>query len=241
MPLQLSSMPEGLQAILDDLVTEAVRSLGEHEVLGKSDLDALLGARGAGSVACDDIACAAEIGGALGVQLLVAGRVAKLGDSIVIVLKLIDAQNRRVVNSAKLKAANIQDEYDRAVGEAVQILFGRRPADTGPMTSAANDPMRARISERDWARYQYQVSLTGRDITLSNWVVEQNGESTALLAGEIIAGTIFALSVPLVVGSHQSHPDDRKPAVVLAISTVALGTLLGIDFLNIGGVDVVER
>ncbi|MBI5508100.1 MAG: hypothetical protein HY903_05045 [Deltaproteobacteria bacterium] len=242
MPLQLSSLPDGLHAVFGELVTEAIRGLGEHQVLGKSDLDALLGAQNAAtSAGCDDVACAAEIGGALGAEFLVAGRIAKLGNNLVIVLKLINAQERRVLNSVKHKASDSPDGYDRALGEAVQTLFGRRAPDGAQPASVPDDPLRARIKHRDWARYQYYVSTTGRDVTLSDWVRAKNHESTVLLVGELVAGTIFALAVPLFILERQNHPDDKKPSVVLAISTVALGTLLGIDFVNVGGVEVADE
>ena len=44
------------------------------------------------AVGCDDVSCAAEIGGALGINYMVAGTAGKLGSRIVFSLKLIDTK-----------------------------------------------------------------------------------------------------------------------------------------------------
>ncbi len=239
MPLQVSALPEGTGAILDELLAAALRSLDQHQVLGKSDVEVMLGGGGIDNpLACDEVACAAEIGGAMGAAFLVAGRVAKLGDNIIIVLKLIDAQKRRVTNSIKYKSADQESTYDAALSEAVQRLFGVSKPSPPRLDKAAGDPLRLRISDADWHRYQYRTEVRGDPLTLSDWIAEKNHESTLLFLGELATGVVWALAVPLVILGHKKHPDDVKPAILLASSTVALGGLITIDLLNIGAVDV---
>ncbi len=125
MPLQASGLPASSVTILDELVADFVRRLGEHQVIGKSDIDAMLGLENMkDQLGCDDVSCAAEIGGALGAERLLAGRVAKLGSNIIIVLKLIDASKQQVLNSVQHKATDDENRYDEAVRDAVQKLFG---------------------------------------------------------------------------------------------------------------------
>ncbi len=117
LPLQVTKLPADSHAVLNELLAHSIRSIERYDVLAKADIDAMLG-KVAQEENCDDVACAVEIGGALGAQFLVAGRVAKLGDNIIIVLKLIDTEAHKVVNSIKHKAPNDPARYDEAVEEA---------------------------------------------------------------------------------------------------------------------------
>jgi TolB-like protein len=125
MPLQSSGLAPTSVATLDELLADFVRRLGMHQVIGKSDIDAMLGLENMkDQLGCDNVSCAAEIGGALGAQMLLAGRVAKLGDNLIIVVKLIDAAKQQVSNSVQHKASNDENRYDEAVNDAVRKLFG---------------------------------------------------------------------------------------------------------------------
>src|SRR5512142_3238640 len=135
MPLQASGLSEPAVKMLDELLVDSVRRLGKHQVIGKTDIDTMLGLENMkDQLGCDDVACAAQIGGALGADLLLAGRVAKLGESIIIVLKLIDAKKQEVLSSTKHKAADNENVYDKAVEEAVMQLFGLRAPDASVVT-----------------------------------------------------------------------------------------------------------
>lgn len=69
MPLQSSGLAASSVVTLDELLVDFVRKLGEHEVIGKSDIDAMLGLENLkDQLGCDEVACAAEIGGALGAR-----------------------------------------------------------------------------------------------------------------------------------------------------------------------------
>src|SRR5262245_44085023 len=93
MPLRFSELPETSVATFNELLADSVRRLGKHEVISRSDIDAMLGLENIkDQLGCDDVTCAAQLGGALGADLLLAGQAARLGDSIIIVLKLIDTR-----------------------------------------------------------------------------------------------------------------------------------------------------
>jgi hypothetical protein len=93
------------------------------------DIEAMLGLENIkDQLGCDDVACAAQIGGALGAELLLTGRVAKLGDSIIVVLKLIDTQQNKVLGSAKHKVADDENLYEGAIETSARQLFGLDPA-----------------------------------------------------------------------------------------------------------------
>src|SRR5204862_491958 len=98
MPLSPKRVPRETTEILDELVLAELDSRGRYTVIGASDINAMLGLdKMKTAVGCDDLSCAAEIGGALGVQFLVAGSVSLLGDQVIISIKLLDIAHAKVV------------------------------------------------------------------------------------------------------------------------------------------------
>ncbi|MBI5508099.1 MAG: hypothetical protein HY903_05040 [Deltaproteobacteria bacterium] len=237
MPLRFSELPEAAVGTLNELLANSVRRLGKYEVIGRSDIDAMLGLENLkDQLGCDDVTCAAEIGGALGAELLLAGQVAHLGDSIIIVLKLIDTKQQKVLGSAKHKAANDENTYDEAVEDAVLQLFGVKAPAPGPSKMPeSQDMLRALITDSDWQRYQSDRSTSGRDVPLSTWVNEQNRESTLLFVAELAAGGMALISA--------GATSDREPHVggaplFGATGLFGLAALLLVDVLDFGSVSV---
>src|SRR2546421_11369337 len=77
--------------VLDDLLLSALQSQGGVRVIGKSDIDAMLGfEKTKDAVGCTEVACAAEIAGALGVDTVVSPTVGTLGSKYILTLVLID-------------------------------------------------------------------------------------------------------------------------------------------------------
>jgi hypothetical protein len=72
---------------------------------------------------CDDTACLAEIGGALGVELLMAGGVGKLGDTYVVSLKLIDVRQAQVLNREERTVSGAIEELVNVSRQAARALL----------------------------------------------------------------------------------------------------------------------
>ena len=239
MPLQLSGLPQESVAIMDELLTNAVRDVGQHDVIGKSDVDSMLQAEGSTELACDDLNCAVEIGGALGARFLLSGRVAKLGDNLIIVLKLIDATAQKVVNSIKHKALNEEGTHDIAIRDAVSLLFGLKSDVPVELADSVTDPMRRRISNEDWRAFVFHQATSGELISLTNWVQDKNRESTALMVGEWIAVGVFFAA--LSASTTDFGTEDDWPAMIGAAGLFGLGTLLVVDLLDFGSVVVADE
>src|SRR5688572_20043634 len=81
-----------LAANLTDVVTVSLSKLGVFTVLSRADIQRMLEfEQNRQAVGCDsDTSCLAEIGGALGVALLVTGSLGKVGASHLINLTLVD-------------------------------------------------------------------------------------------------------------------------------------------------------
>lgn len=83
---------------LSDMLAKEIEGLGEFRVIGKSDISSMLSLEEQKQrlSACDDQACLAEIGGALGVRWVVVGNVSLFGDTYLLNMKLIDVEKVRV-------------------------------------------------------------------------------------------------------------------------------------------------
>ncbi|MFC1654316.1 hypothetical protein ACFL2F_00815 [Myxococcota bacterium] len=83
---------------LSDMLAKEIEGLGDFRVIGKSDISSMLNLEEQKQRlnACDDQACLAEIGGALGVRWVVVGNVSLFGDTYLLNMKLIDVEQARV-------------------------------------------------------------------------------------------------------------------------------------------------
>lgn len=128
--------PQEARTLTELIVVEANQVEG-LEVIGMSDIRELLGLeREKQLLGCDDVSCIAEIGGALGVQYILASQVGKVGDSHVLTLRLIDTAQARlaasasatVAGDAQLLLAVIPDKVPPLVRRALPNASAAAPA-----------------------------------------------------------------------------------------------------------------
>ncbi len=138
MPLAAKGVPATTTAILDDLLVAAVDGAGRYKVLGAADINAMLGLeKMKDGVGCEDTACAAQIGGALGVRKLVFGSASKLGSRMIVSLGLLDTVSAESEGRAKVEVDDDENQYGYAVESAVAQLFGLpAPAPRAPPVAA---------------------------------------------------------------------------------------------------------
>ena len=119
MPLSAKRISKDITEILDDLLLAALEDSGKFQVLGINDINAMLGLEKMKTVmGCSDVACAVEIGGALGVNYLFTGSVSRLGDELIVQLTLIDTQESRVVRRGRGTVENDETLYRKAMNMA---------------------------------------------------------------------------------------------------------------------------
>jgi TolB-like protein len=129
MPLNAHGLEERVATILDSLVVIELDQVGRYEVIGATDIKAMLGFEGVkASLGCTDVSCVAELGGALGVDYLVSGVLGRLGSKILITAKLIDVKNMNVVRRASVKMPDNEDVFDVGIHDIVIQLLGPDPA-----------------------------------------------------------------------------------------------------------------
>ncbi len=109
---------------LGDLLAETVRKMGQYRVIGSNDITSVLKAEERKALAgCSDVSCMAEIGGALGVRWMVVGNVSKFGKAFLLNVKLIDAQDVKVVGSASVKVTGGEEALLDAVPKTAGHVF----------------------------------------------------------------------------------------------------------------------
>ncbi len=140
MPLNAKRVPEATVDILDDLLVNEVAAKSGSTVIGSQDINAILGLdKMKEALGCDDLACAVQIGGALGVDFLLTGSVSTLGDEVIVSLTLIDTRESIAKKRAQSRAEDDERFYAYAVAAAVAELYGL-PAPPAPFTASAATP-----------------------------------------------------------------------------------------------------
>ncbi len=123
MPLRANGMDTKTASVLDDLLVVAVDSTGALSVISTADINAMLTREKIrDAMGCDDVECAAEIGGALGVKYLLTGSVAKLGSKVIVTLHLLDTDSQSSAARSKASVNDDEDLYQQAIEFAVKDL-----------------------------------------------------------------------------------------------------------------------
>ena len=146
MPLKSELGLEVHARALDEMILTAVQGIGRHKVLGPADLNAILGIEQIkDAMGCDEVSCAAEIGGALGAPFLVAGQLGRLGDQAVLSLRLMDTKEPSVLARSSARGGTDGDALATMMANAVGELFQvevKPPQKTPatPTTAGASGP-----------------------------------------------------------------------------------------------------
>jgi TolB-like protein len=148
MPLQpMRGIDKDMATLLTEMLTTQAGNLGKYEVMSANDVQALLGLeKMKDAVGCDDIACAAQIGGALGAEFLLTGTLGKLAGQLVVSFSLYDSREMKVVRRAQVSVEDREALYAngiatallQALGLTVGPSSGTSPSDTAIVTQAKN-------------------------------------------------------------------------------------------------------
>ncbi len=121
-------------AAITEAITGEIRRVPGVQLITQDEIAALLGLeRQKSLLGCGDDKCMAEVGGALGVDRLVTGRLSTVGETWLFNLKALDPAKAKVVaqvdrNARKASIDDMIEQIPAMVGE----LFGAAPA-KGPM------------------------------------------------------------------------------------------------------------
>jgi len=111
---------------LTEVLTVEIADIGLYKVIAGRDIQSMLGfEKQKDMVGCTDAACLAEIGGALGVDRIVAGHIGMVGSTYVVNIKLI---NIRMADTEARVYETVRGEVDALIATiktSVQKLLGQ--------------------------------------------------------------------------------------------------------------------
>jgi TolB-like protein len=213
---------EGVSESTADAVTDSVagelRRIPGLQVLTRKEVTAVLSLdRQKQLLGCQSDSCLAELGGALDVERLITGNVAKLGQSWILHLQLVDARKVATLANSdrRKKGGSIDDVLDELPSMVKELFSGQPamaaappappPAPAAPPPAPTPTPAKKALSPRT-----ADVPLEEVPAKLS-LVTDGKGHYLAFVAGDTSAGLLSssdgkAFYLQRVIGSG-SDPD----------------------------------
>src|SRR5512140_2272911 len=124
-------VPATTTAAITDALAAEVRRRSGTEVITRKELEAVLSLEAQKQMlGCTSDACIAEIGGALGVERLVAGDLARLGESWLFHLKVVETGKVKVAaqSDRRIRGGTIDDVLDALPPMVAELFPGVGPA-----------------------------------------------------------------------------------------------------------------
>ncbi|MFC1609834.1 PEGA domain-containing protein [Myxococcota bacterium] len=215
MRLEAQRVPQEIGRILDELLLKAVDDRGIYDVVSTDEINALLDFEKQKELAgCNDVTCFAEIGGALGVEQLILGSISKLGDQIIVSLKLVNVSGMKIQRSQSRTRDN-ENLYESAVNDALDRLLG-----SGTLSIATHpEGARIEVDGTNWGvspqtldplpvgKHQVVLELDNHEKEEISTIVTK-GETTALdVSMRLLSGTITIATTPIAATCYL----DKKP------------------------------
>lgn len=198
----LEFRPLGTEQAKADLLSEvaltAASTMGGFEVIGRSDIAAMIGFEKQKQVlgCTEDSSCLAEVGGALGVDLIMVGSLGRLGSLYRIDLKIVDTKKARVRGRIGISVEGQEEKLVAAIEKTVRELLepfrstsapevAERPAakPEPSLTPGPSEPMVAPLGPEP-RKPEPQVARGSR----RTWAYVAGGAGLAFLAGGAVAG-----------------------------------------------------
>jgi TolB-like protein len=111
--------------LITELVLDSVTKTGKYNVMGQKDLDKMLSwEQQKQTQGCTDIGCLVQLAGSLGASYYIEGSIGAMGDMYLVSLKLIDANNVKVLQRSTEKVSKDENAVVAAVEKQVAALFG---------------------------------------------------------------------------------------------------------------------
>lgn len=140
--LELQGVDPNVGTVVTDSLLAEIRKLQGVAAIGMDEIKDMLSHEANKQIlGCEaDDECLAEIGGALGVDDLITGKLSKVGDNHVMLVRRIDQRQAKVIAvfNKRLKAGSGQ-EFLLSIGPAVEQLFAGRNIRAGLSRGVPNE------------------------------------------------------------------------------------------------------
>lgn len=158
MPMTSTTVDAAKVKVLDRLVVSATAALTPHRVISSDEINSMLGLeRMRDALGCNDVSCAAEIGGALGVEFLLLSSADTLGDYLVLTTSLLDVQKAVAVSRQSARVSNNENAWFDGVQSVVAATFGAASKPTSAIAGATNE--KADVSSGSLEQRPYHVAV----------------------------------------------------------------------------------
>lgn len=160
--LKLEGIDNSMGAVVTESLLGELRKLQGISAIGMDEVrDMLAFEHAKDKMGCDDVTCLAEIGGALGVDDLLTGRLSRAGTEHVMSLRRIDQGQAQTLGTfnQRLEAGN-GEEFLAAVGPAVEQLFPGQPLRPG-VTRGVADEVALRLHPPPLPKWSFWTVTSG--------------------------------------------------------------------------------
>ena len=234
----------GTATILSDIIVSEVSRQG-FDVISQSDISAMVGfEKQKKMLGCDETSCLAEIGGALGVDYLIAGQVGQIGTRYRVSLLVVDSRKARVAGRAANFCEQNEDALARAAETTVGQLVGsmragesKQPPPPAALRAAEPAPAAAAIPVTTSAG-STSTSAGGRHMTTGTWIAWGTGGALILGGTAAIAGAKSKYDKLQAKQGTQGYLDAYNKDASGIRSQAVLGTVLvgaGVVAGGVGG------
>lgn len=202
--VQPGGLADDVAVAAGDLVAVALGEIDGLEVSSGADLKRAMALEGEkAALGCGDESCLGEIAGALGADLVIFGRGAKLGDVNVINLSLFDSSTSRTIERETIHFANASELLQK-VPAAVSDLTTEALNERGVAVAASGERGAATAGPST------QANAADREAAHSGGATNKASDSTALVVDNTeegsfadtlywTGGTVLGISVGVIV------------------------------------------
>ena len=194
-----------IAGLTDYLATSLSQALPQGRVYSWNDVEKMLENRAKlQTLGCDDEKCLSAIGGELGVDYLVSGSLAKIGDRSLLNLQLIDITKARICSRVSQSTSGNMGILVEALPEMVKkLIFPQNPSDTTQTASQPPPPVQPQSSAEHGVFKQVSLKSTPK---AEPEIVASHQNMVRLNGGTIVMGS------PNGEGDADEHP---RPKVAI--------------------------
>jgi hypothetical protein len=181
--------------LLSEVALTEAAGMGGFDVVGKSDIASVMGFEKQKQVmgCAEDSSCLAEIGGALGVDLILVGSLGTLGDLFRLDLKLVDTKKAKVRARVGVTVEGKEGQLVAAVQKAIRDLLGplklsEQQAGSKPPPGETARREQSTAMTAPVAKGSEPAPAASATSSRRRWAWISGGTGLALLAGGAIAG-----------------------------------------------------
>jgi hypothetical protein len=245
MPIEAKSVDEKTAAVLNDAMLQALHEIGEYTVLGKSDIEKLIGFQGMRQLlGCSDVNCSAAVGNTVGADFLLTASIGEAAQTALVTVRILDVKKVQIIASEQERAQAENVNWVQLVRRATYALFKRLPPEDLIVQEAerekqqASEEQRADAAKRRDDVYQHQRRVWAAKMGTMFGLAAVSGAAAAVLIlvlrpteASIAAGSYQAyLASPPSQSAlkYQAVSDDVRKSNIILGAGIGTAVLAGV-------------